>query len=370
MELDGSTIDSMGSGPESEGVSYGNAGDAFGNASLASSRASGRGTDSNPNGTTGIMPGIDSYGSPEGIIGEVGADFGSGSIASHGSSDAAGGSGNPQEGVMRSESDRTGTLDDLGLSGDAGGNIAGNDMELGNSGIAPYSTSGAAGINGNPQQSDMGTGNGENGALDDLGLLDDTGGMSGNETELGGSGIAPYDAAGAETVGKTLEDDIGSGKNAADVLSGITPPANRGGMSDKVNGDSDMDGAKNYGDEGSNGITGAAPVIHEAANRVSEEASMPDGSSAEENPYMADERKKDAQMPRENADHSMEPMGEMGGQMNHMRSGGPIPAENQKGDGHRKPAREFREVPKTREELRRRQQERKEQKQADGIPLK
>lgn len=94
---------------------------------------------------------------------------------------------------------------------------------------------------------------------------------------------------------------------------------------------------------------------------------MPEGGNAEENPFMADDGMKDTHMPLENTDHSMEPMD---GQMNHTRFGGTIPAGNQKRDGRRKPVREFREVPRTREELRHRQQERKEQKPTDGTPLK
>lgn len=370
MELDGSTIDSMGSGPEAEDVSYGNAGDAFGNASLASSRASRSGADfgSTAAPAPGIMPGIDSSGASEGIISEVGADFGSGSIEPYGSSDTAGGNRNPQEGSVRPESDGTGTLDDLGLSGDADGYIGSGGMDFGSGSIAPYGTPDAAGGSGELQRTAMETGNGGGGVFDDPGLSGAASDVFGDAADHAGRGIEAYSAAEEETTDeKVAEDVMMSGENTAGVLPGITPSPNSTGVSDKVSGDPDMDSSKSYEDGESCGVTGSIPVLHGAADHISERATMPEGGNAEENPFMADDGMKDTHMPLENTDHSMEPMD---GQMNHTRFGGTIPAGNQKRDGRRKPVREFREVPRTREELRHRQQERKEQKPTDGTPLK
>ena len=299
MELDGSTIDSMGSGQDAEGVSYGNAGDAYGNASLASGKASGNGTDFHSN-TAGGIPGIGPSGGAEGIISEVGADFGDGSIGStdgdtggtgmdlgggsigpYGTSETAGGSGNPEEGAVSSERDGSGVSDGFGLSGEADGHTGGSGgMDFESGSIAPYSVSDAEDGNGDWQQNVMGTGDGTKGTFDDSGFSDAAGDRPGNAAGYAGEGMTPHDTAEEDVDGKTLEDGMASGENAADALSGITPPE------------------------------------------------------------------------------------EMRGQMNHTQTGGPIPAGNQKENRRRKPAREFWEVPKNREELRRRQ---KEQKMPDGM---
>lgn len=79
MELDGNTIDSMGSPSGPDGVSYGNAGIASrGNARTAGGMASG------PAQAAGTMQDINPIGSQEGILDEVGNDFPSGSMEPYG----------------------------------------------------------------------------------------------------------------------------------------------------------------------------------------------------------------------------------------------------------------------------------------------
>lgn len=340
MELDGSTIDSMGSGEEAESVSCGNAGDAFGNTSLASGSAAGQGTAFHSGGRTGGILGTAPFQAPEGVISEVGTDFETDSFDSY---DMAGASGsNLYEGSVNPENGRTG-MPDAAFSEDSDENIGGSSgniteggMDLESGSIAPYGTTEVTGESGNLQQTGMGAGTGERAVLDDSG----------------------FSSVAGEKMG-----------NTADALSGITPSMNSAGVSDKADGDSDFGSETNYEDGGSPGITGETPAIHESAGHVSEMASMPDEGNTEENPYMAEKKLNDSQTSLENTDYSREPIEKMDGQMNHMQPGGPIPAGNRKEGRRRKPAREFREVPKTREELRRRQQERKEQKISDGIPL-
>ena len=92
-----------------------------------------------------------------------------------------------------------------------------------------------------------------------------------------------------------------------------------------------------------------------------------DQENTESTPYMADQMIQDFDSSQDEMSQSADPVDEMAGQMNHLDTGGSVPAGNRRGHGRKKTTREFREVPKTREELRRRQQEKKNQKPVDGL---
>lgn len=102
------------------------------------------------------------------------------------------------------------------------------------------------------------------------------------------------------------------------------------------------------------------------ANGMYEGLSMPKDTTVQKNPAGRESGQENAQ---DASAYPGEPMAEMGGHMSQLSAGQTIPSGNQKGHGRRKPAREFREVPKTREELRRMQQSRREQKPAEGSPF-
>lgn len=333
MELDGNTIDSMGSPSGSDGVSYGNAGDAFGNAGIAS-RGSARTRGGMASGAAGTMQEMNPTGSPEGILGEVGTDFHSGSIEPYGDS-------------KRSD------MGDMELTGaeTAGNGDSQIDMELGeNSGIlsgmdfngdtgthSGMDFSGDAGA-----RSDMGFGGdigvhsdmefGENGHADSgIDQDESSRGLSGMNGVSGGTAVSetPYMRSASDSEGR-------AGKTAA----GQTEA---GSSLDEISaGDSGM------------------------ANGMYEGLSMPKDTTVQKNPAGRESGQENAQ---DASAYPGEPMAEMGGHMSQLSAGQTIPSGNQKGHGRRKPAREFREVPKTREELRRMQQSRREQKPAEGSPF-
>lgn len=100
-------------------------------------------------------------------------------------------------------------------------------------------------------------------------------------------------------------------------------------------------------------------------NGAFEGISMPEGIRTQEKPERGRAMQEESDKAQEDPDFAGEPMAGMEGEMSQMGAGQTIPAGNQKGT-RKKYTREFREVPKTREELRRRQQNRREQKPTDG----
>lgn len=336
MELDGNTIDSMGSPASTEGVSYGNAGDAFGNASLASRGGGpdrGGAAEAGTHGTAGTMPGIDPIGGSAGILSEVGTDFQSGSIEPYGAEKA--GAENPEF---------TGT--------EAGGTFS--DMELGeNSGIlsgtAPGENGGAySGMN--PEE------NGD--VLSSISPETGSGPLSSTEPEENGSypGINPDDTG-----------SISSGMES--VTGGMAMPETSfmQGHSGLANGSGGKtgEGTPYNAEDGSDERNAEGTAME---NGAFEGISMPEGIRTQEKPERGRAMQEESDKPQEDPDFAGEPMAGMEGEMSQMGAGQTIPAGNQKGT-QKKYTREFREVPKTREELRRRQQNRREQKPTDGSPF-
>lgn len=259
MELDGNMLEGMGRGLEADGVSCGSAGDAYGNSSLASrnGRLSGKGNGLRPAVTAGAMPGAASLTEPDGILAEVGTDFGTGTIEASGIEKQG-----PEMPSAMELSEETGDV----------WNEPGKELETG--GIEPYSGT-AAGMNSE---------------------------LSGTSMESGSGGYHPADAG-------MQSGQAGNLSAAEDVLSG----------------------------------NGKAET------------------------YMADEPLQDFETQQEERNQDTDPMNEMAGQMSHLEHGSPIPSGNQRRHGRKNPSRQFLEVPRTREELRRRQKEMKNHNPIDGL---
>lgn len=335
MELDGNMIDSMGSGSETEGVSYGSAGDAYGNSSLASrgSRTSGRGTGFRPDGTAGVRSGSAPFTAPEGIIAEVGTDFGAGSIEPYGSETAAG-----MERKQPGDSTVAGNggmemSSDMGMYGGTEGIFGEPGRGFEADRIEPFEAS--SGMDRNTTGAGMGTEKSDADLLDSAGVSQDMAGFNGEPgTDFETGDMEPYGEATAEMNRKLSGDGMDLDRNSTDFPT---------------------DSAELRG-TGINAGTGM-----EAA-----EGDM-DQENTESTPYMADQMIQDFDSSQDEMSQSADPVDEMAGQMNHLDTGGSVPAGNRRGHGRKKTTREFREVPKTREELRRRQQEKKNQKPVDGL---
>lgn len=393
MELDGNTIDSMGSPSGSDGVSYGNAGDAFGNAGIAS-RGSAHNGGGMASGAAGTMQEMNPIGSPEGILGEVGTDFHSGSIEPYGGSKTTG-------------------MGNMELTGaeTAGNSDALADMELGeNSGIlSGMDFNGDTGAHSNMGFSD------DTGAYSGMDFNGDTGTHSGMDFSGDAGARSDMDFGGDTGVHSGMEQSGDGGFSAGSMEPGddgnmlfdMAPGQGDmlSGMESRENGHADSGIDQDESSRrlsGMNGVSGGTavsetPYMRRAsdsegraektaagqteagssldeisagdsgmANGMYEGLSMPKDTTVQKNPAG---RKAGQENAQDTSAYPGEPMAEMDGHMSQLSAGQTIPSGNQKGHGRRKPAREFREVPKTREELRRMQQSRREQKPAEGSPF-
>lgn len=359
MELDGNTIDSMGSSVGTEGVTYGSAGDAFGNTRLASrgGKPTRGGTGGGIHEETGTMPGMDPIGSPEGVLSEVGTDFQSGSIEPYGAktaevsqftgSESGGGLSDMELG------ENSGILSGMG-SGEGDGTYFGMDSK-GNSsvysGVGSEENGGTLSSAGSKENEDM---------LSGIRPEEGNGMLSGMEPEMDGAypGINPEKNSG-------ILSGMGTVNEGAEMPEAPFMPE-RGGIASEAGGKS-VDG-RAYGTEAGN-AEGIDTEGTDMGNGVFDGMPMPEDKKEREKAGREEAIEEEADKLRVPPAFGGEPMTEMEGQMSHMGTGQAIPSGSQKGSGRRKHTREFREVPKTREELRRRQQNRREQKPTDGSPF-
>lgn len=387
MELDGNTIDGMGSPASTEGVSYGNAGDAFGSTGLASrggSPAGSRAADTGAGGAADAMSGIEPIGSPEGILSEMGADFQSGRIEPYGMAKPAGTGASESAGA-----EMGGALSDMEL-GENSGALSG--MDFGESdgvhfGMGSGENGGVhSGIDsGEDGGMPLGMSSGENsGAYSGMDMEENGGMPFGMRSEENGdrlSGIGAEEnlgmSAGREPEGDGAYSDMNPEGNGG-ILPGMEAVAGGTAMPEtsfmrEQGGTADETGRKTGGGSPYDAEGGSAGGLNAEGtsmeNGVFEGISMPEGKGTQEKSEKGEALRDEASKRQDNSVFESEPIAEMEGQMSHMGTGQAIPSGSQKGSGRRKHAREFREVPKTREELRRRQQNRSEQKPTDGSPF-
>lgn len=372
MELDGSTIESMGSGMETEGVSAGAAGDVYGGTGITSRGSGAAGTSSGADAShAAAMPGIVSTEGSDGILSEVGTDFETGGIAPF---------GEEENGIGNTFGEMTEDAADFGHSSAAASSDA--DFQWSSHGILQEMGSGEAGKDVNERGTGAyASGDGEmrmENAFDsgegiDAGAMEPYGSGStmdtkevkayGSDSGMGIGDTEAYESSGGIETGM---EDTNPGGDAGSAY------FYDGGTGMEAFGEEQNSGTESAGVYGTKGSAEAAA----GSTAISGMSGQHMESSGEQQSMMADgvngsmplqelgsrnETVSGGKEAAENLDQtqaevfsSAEPTEHMDGQMNQMN--GSIPAGNGTIPGEKKPSRRFREVPRSREELRRRQQ--------------